>query len=256
VYNYDSLASDLATVGNNRVWQAEQEPSADGRIQTSRIQVVRDSPGRPAEPKPEGNVLRVELRPFELGRGDVTTTATMSASRAEVYDRQPTEADTPANLWADPEGSVRWFGFQVYLPPEWAFADRTEDWLLLTQWKGRSPGSPPVSLQIAGTRWAIAGAAGRTDLVPVRLDHWTTFEIGVHFSSVPSAGWVEVWIDGALALPRTAHATMGTVEGRIDPNYLKQGIYRSSAWQTTHVAYFSDAVLAMTHRALDRTSCR
>lgn len=121
-YNYDTVAADFDTVGNNRIWQAEQEPSNNGQVQRSRIRVVRDAPGPTGQPRPAGNVLRVELRPFANETGDVTETTTVAGNRAEVYDRQPAEPDTPADAWADPAGSTRWYGFDVYLPPDWAFA--------------------------------------------------------------------------------------------------------------------------------------
>ena len=40
---------------------------------------------------------------------------------------------------------------------------------------------------------------------------------------------------------------MDTIGGKPDPIYLKQGIYRSSAWTTDHVLYFAPVTVSDRH---------
>jgi Polysaccharide lyase len=65
----------------------------------------------------------------------------------------------------------------------------------------------------------------------LRLDHWYDFVVHVRWSSKPSLGFVEVWIDGARVLPRIATPTLYEGQGA----YLKQGFYRAPSPLTTTV---------------------
>lgn len=192
--------------------------------------------------------MRVELR-----AGDVTNTGGYRANRAEVYARHATPRTTPAEQWADPVGSTRWYGFDLFVPQDFVTDTTGLRWFTLTQWKGLDSGSPPIALEIKNDHLDLGGATGRQNLGPLKPGRWERITVGVHFQPT-SAGWVEVYRDGQQALPRTNRPTMNwrTVDGKkvVDPGYLKQGIYRTSAWTVTHVLYFGPVTIGTSHDAV------
>jgi hypothetical protein len=246
-FDYDAVRTDLDVVGNDRVWHGEQEPSVHHVVQTDRIRVVPPDqvPGGGGQ-KPAGSAMRVELRPYDRGKGDVTKTDGYAANRAEVFDRQAAKSGASPSEWPDPEGSTRWYSFSLYLQSPWQFAGKADRWLTLTQWKGARSGSPPVALELAGDSWRLGGSGGYSSLGTAETDTWVHFDVGLHFSPDPDVGWAEVWIDGANALRRTHRATLDSHKGETDPAYLKQGIYRSMRWKSTQVAYFGPLVIGTT----------
>ena len=143
--------------------------------------------------------------------------------------------------------STRWYHISVLFPEGFQTATDTK-WFTFTQWKGERGGSPPIALEVkrdrlrlGGTRTNAGLVPGGGDLGPLRPGRWTDITVGMRLSPDPQSGWVEVWLDDQVALPRTAVATMDLVGGTVDPIYLKQGIYRDSQWQCTHVLYLADA---------------
>jgi hypothetical protein len=241
-------------------WHAHQAPAApDGRVRAARIRTV-PAPGAPGDAfRPAGDVLRVELRAYDDPRrpgaadGDVTDTGGYLANRAEVYDRIATRA-TPAAAWPDPVGAVRWYAFSLYVPA--GFPTEAGKWLDFTQWKGLDSGSPPVALELDGEDLVLGGKTGRQRLGRLVRGGWTRFVVGMRLSPDPRAGWVQVDVNGRTVLPRTHRATMETVwraalrTRTVDPNYLKQGIYRSAAWTSTQVLYFGPMTIARSRAAL------
>jgi hypothetical protein len=212
-------------------WGHVQVPSVDGQPQRDRITITRS-------PTSDDRVLRVELR-----RGDVQESGGLKTNRAEVYDRHAEPgSSTPPAEWPDPVGSVRWYNFAVFIPTDFATAD-DDKWLDLTQWKGYRGGSPPLALEIKRSQLRLGGTEGSDSLGRIDKGEWTRLTFGVHWSP-DQDGWVEVWRDGKRVVERTAGPTMDTVDGEPDPIYLKQGIYRSKAWDDTHVVYFGPLTIA------------
>jgi hypothetical protein len=142
-------------------------------------------------------------------------------------------------------GSERWYTLRVYFPASFPLrSDAT--WLDFTQWKGYHGGTPPIALEIKRSNLRLGGDRGNRGLIPnagnlgpIALGHWTKITVGMHLSTSSTDGWVEAYRDGTLVVPRTPMATMDTYEGAPDPIYLKQGIYRSAAWDVGQVLYFS-----------------
>jgi MYXO-CTERM domain-containing protein len=69
---------------------------------------------------------------------------------------------------------------------------------------------------------------------------WQDFIFRVKWSSDPSVGFVELWHNGQLVLPRYKHATMYPGDGI----YLKLGLYRSDTVQPVGVVYHDGFVQA------------
>ena len=227
-------------------WQAYQRPSLGTVVLGESIQQVT-APG-PANGRPAGPVMRYELQP-----GAQYNSSGYLAPRAEVYGRAATPMSTPAAQWPDPVGSVRWYSFSLFVPADFVTATDTS-WIDITQWKGLNGGSPPIALEIKRNGLRLGGVRTNTGLIPrdgylgpLNKGSWTTVTVGLSLSPDPKAGWVEVWRDGALAFPRTAVATMDTINGKPDPIYLKQGIYQGGNWAgVTHVLYFGPVTVSST----------
>jgi hypothetical protein len=202
------------------VWQQEEEQAPD------RLTLVDTDHGR---------VLRAEVRPGDVASG---------GNRTEVWGRHAPSHGTPADQWPDPVGSTRWYGFDLRLADDFATDPTGLVWLSLTQWKGVAGGQPAIALEVKRDRLQLAGASARNDLGPIKRGQWEHIVVGVHFDAT-DAGWVEVYRDGAQALPRTNRATTTLVNGAPDPTYFKQGIYRSSAWTVPHVALFGPVTIGL-----------
>ena len=234
------------------IWQSKQEPHAPGltgELQTDRIQVVPAS-ATPAGPrKPAGPTLRVELRPFVSADGtpgDQQVSGNgYQSNRAEVYARHAVPGSTPAARWPDPVDSTRWYGISVFVPGD--FQTDRKLWFVFTQWKGYHTGSPPLALEIKGDQFETGGIRVRHKLGSIAKGNWTNFVVGVHFSADAKNGWVNIYRDGVEVVKQTPQATMknNKVKGTVvvDPNYLKQGIYRTKAWLVTHVLYFGPTTI-------------
>lgn len=242
------LASGDSVLALEQFWVGEQEPEVAGIPQRGRIRLVGadEVPGSGAA-RPAGGAIRFELRPFEPAGGapggDVTTTGSQQANRAEVWGRSPlSQASTPTPDWPDPPGSTRWFSFPLYVPEDFQFAE-DDKWLTLTQWKGYRGGSPPVALELRRKDLYLKTESGGSRLGRLVPGEWTHLTIGIRFSLSEQQGWVEVVRDGRTVLPRRSAVTAQEVRGEVTPSYLKQGIYRTTRWQTTHVAWFGDTVV-------------
>jgi hypothetical protein len=253
--DYDTVTTDEDVVGWDRVWHREQEPEVDGERQEDRIRVVPadDVPSPSDDYAPEGNALRVEIRPYDDGDGDVTDTGGYRASRSEVLGRQPSTTSAPPEHWPDPPGSTRWYDFSIHLDEDWEFGEDGEEWLLVTQWKGRDAGSPAVALELEEDEWVLGGTGGRTTLGEAVPGEWVNFQVGLHFSPDPDEGWAEVWMNGEEVLSRTDRATLNTEDGDADPAYLKQGIYRDGSWSETHVAHFGPLTIGMDRESAEQS---
>lgn len=236
-------------------WSVIQQPSAGGRFSTPLgVDVPGDGPYRPEA------AMRVELRPYSATNpgstspadGDVTDTGGFLANRSEVYGRHPTPSTTAPSLWPDPAGSERWYGWSVYVPAGHVTAPDGTLWLNTVQWKGLHGGSPPLAMEINRDNWRLGGTKGGGSLPdigtlgPINPGTWTNFVIGINHSPNPAVGWVEAWVNRELVLPRTTIATMDYQGDGVtpDPTYFKQGIYRNSNWDVTHVLHFAPAIIA------------
>lgn len=140
-----------------------------------------------------------------------------------------------------------YFGFSTYLAPGFPTSG---GWQVITQFKQHFDGSPPLSLNVEEDQFKIAGGYGHPDgprpfAEPVGMavtGQWIRWVLHVRFSANPSVGFVEVWKDSELVLPRYAPAT-GTLypdpEG-VDSSYLKIGYYRDQAIAAPGTIVFDD----------------
>lgn len=183
--------------------------------------------------------------------GDVNDSGNVTSayftSRGEVYDRFPQNPDgsgngsAPAASWPDPAGSVRWYGISAYCDPSnYPTSQTGNPWgPIHTQFKGQFGGSPPRSmLEHKDGHFWLGGTRPFRDLGPIPSGIWNRYVVGIRWDTQAVNGWTECWVNGVLKQPKAYEATMDKLSsGNADPIYLKDGIYRSSGWASTHIVY-------------------
>ena len=117
-------------------------------------------------------------------------------------------------------------------------------WQLFTQWHHEgSSGSPPVEFYVYGEeiRLNIGGSPGvivwRTPLV---RGQWQDFIFHVKWSPDSSVGFVELYLNGKLVMPKRFIATQ--FSGQL--NYLKIGLYRSDTVAQPGIVYHDGWTMA------------
>lgn len=201
--------------GNFGQWTALQAVGTDARI-------VRD-------PVNQGRfAARFVVRP-----GDDPINS--SGERSEAYF-----------LSRESEGTESWWAWSTYFPT--AFHPNAGSWNIFTQWAsgmyGCTPSvsfavnkyvSPPrLKLQVWGGRMSgsCQPSSKRTwNFGVLRRNRWLKFRFHVKWSSSSSTGFVQVWLNGRLRIPKTHVATLY----RGDRVYVKQGFYRGDSRLTTTI---------------------
>jgi hypothetical protein len=110
-------------------------------------------------------------------------------------------------------------------------------WQLFAQWHhSGNTGSPPVEFYVYGEemRLNIGGSPGvQVWQAPLVRNRWRDFLFHVKWSSDPSVGFVELYLDGQLVMPRRYIATQ--YPGQL--NYLKVGLYRDEVIEPVGILY-------------------
>ena len=141
----------------------------------------------------------------------------------------------------EPEGSEYYYKWSTLFAPDFPSVNT---WQLFTQWHHEGPnGSPPVEFYVRGERIYLR-LQGRDDMVvwnaPLVRGQWLDFVFHVKWSSNPSVGFVELYFNGQLVLPKKSVATMYSG----DLNYLKIGLYRDAAVKPVGVVYHDGWIMA------------
>jgi uncharacterized protein (TIGR03382 family) len=142
----------------------------------------------------------------------------------------------------EPEGSERWYRWQTMWP-----ADYPSDapWQIFTQWHhSGSDGSPPMVFSVRGETVRMLANTEVVWTTPLARGLWHDFLFHVKWSPDASVGFVELWYDGVLALPKTFTSTQFAGQ----TNYLKQGLYRDDTIAST-ASLFHDGMVVGTTRA-------
>jgi hypothetical protein len=141
----------------------------------------------------------------------------------------------------EPTGSEYAYRWSTRFAPDFP---SVKTWQLFTQWHHEgSGGSPPVEFYVYGEeiRLKVGGETGldvwRTPLV---RDVWHDFVFHVKWSPDPKVGFVELYHNGKLVLPRRFIATQFNGQR----NYLKQGLYRNETVVPTGVLYHDGFTMA------------
>lgn len=193
--------------GDKSQWNGSQAASPD------RLQVVT-SPVRQGK-----YALRVEVR-----NGDFVS----SGNRAELV-----------RTVREKEGDDRYYAWSTMWPMDYP---SVATWQLFTQWHhDGSSGSPPFEMYVNGETMHLRVMASTTLwTAPLSRGKWHDFILHVKWSSSASVGFVELWYDGALVLPRKSTATMYPGQD----NYLKMGLYRNSTIMPVGVLFHDGMTMA------------
>lgn len=207
---------------------------------------------------------------FELQANDEAG-GSAPGHRSEVY-----KSDATGGPLKFKEGDIRWFSFSVLF--ESAAFGNASAWgngnQMVVQWKNDGTGSAPLELRILDggatndgrlaitdrrvfnytTGLKIFWAGPRMDAAGM-LNVWHDFEVGVHFSSNNTVGWVEVYYarDGGAPVRQTMAAprrdpveftrsadgyrvTTDTLKSGSE-SYIKQGYYTGGDMAFAGVVY-------------------
>ena len=108
-------------------------------------------------------------------------------------------------------------------------------WQLFTQWHHSGDnGSPPVEFYVNGeTIYLRVNGSTVVWSTPLVRGQWQDFIFHVKWSSNPGVGFVELYRNGQLVLPKRNAATLYAGQ----TNYLKVGLYRNSTIVPVGVVY-------------------
>jgi uncharacterized protein (TIGR03382 family) len=182
--------------GNLSQWDREQSVASD------RLQVV-------SSPVREGRyAMKVTVH-----QGDDPINA--SGNRNEVL-----------NLRREDAGSEFFYKWSTLFPSSFP---RSPKWALFTQWHhDGNGGSPPLEFYVVDDKLTLrlGGSSGKIVwTAPLQREHWNDFVLHVKWSPDPKVGFVELYHDGQVVVPRTMVATQYPGQG----NYLKLGLYRDES---------------------------
>jgi hypothetical protein len=150
----------------------------------------------------------------------------------------------PVSMWED-EGNERWYRYQVMWPEGWVGDYPKWDELgtpssrsnagSILEWHHDANGaveSGSAPLYIRGGQNFISmclvdqktsACREEINLAPLQRGHWHDFVMHAKWSSDPSVGYLEIWIDGVNVLPKH----MGSNKYPNMRNYLCVGLYRN-----------------------------
>ncbi|MCY1078378.1 polysaccharide lyase [Archangium lansingense] len=150
------------------------------------------------------------------------------------------------------EGTEFYYGWSTLWPSDYPM---TPNWQVFMQWHHPGAGGAPPVRFVLGCSAADCGKPmpdtlflivnGKTvwTKAPVTAGDWHDFILHIKWSADASTGFVELWYDGELVLPKRYTRTMFSSS---DVNYLKMGLYRDEAIQPTAVLYHDGLVQATT----------
>lgn len=171
-----------------------------------------------------------------------------------IYDSERSEyANGPGGcgMHRFREGDETWTAVSVF--PQADFPTFNH-WSLVTQWKEPYGGTPPQQISLQSDGWAIVGAGSlsprpRFNFGTIQRGAWNDLLVHHRWSPDPNIGFVEVYMNGALALPRTYTRTMENS----NPLFLSVGHYRDGGATTgTAVLYIDDVRVGTTRASVGR----
>jgi hypothetical protein len=197
--------------GNISQWEVAQEVAPD-RITISQNPVQQGNYAARFEVKPGDNI------------GDT-----------------PTRAELATDLH-EHEGEERYYRWYTYFPESFP-TNYPNSFITFTQWRAKDESDAyssfmvwgnQIELRHEGTRWETTLTKGV----------WHKFVYHVKWSPDPNVGFIELWYDGQLVLPKTYSKTMAGTPGQAVGNYVKEGLYKSDEIPTA--VLYQDGFIAGT----------
>lgn len=219
----------LGAVGQSQSTFTEAPPDPllwVGDLETGDLSQFRDdNPGDHESPN-ESEVVASPVRDggFALRSTVSATTTTSNPSGQQRAERETQFRDVVA-------GDELWFAQSVRLLPGFPISPGT--FQLVTQWKNRIGGSPPLALHVENGDYELQGGFGypggprsmpSQDLGPAVTGVWVDWLWHVRFEEGPDAGTVSIWRNGVQLL--TDYVPPGGTLYPGSTSYLKIGLYR------------------------------
>ena len=231
-----SLGSGPAPVGTApHLWTGDFETGSLSQWEVrqqavpGRISVVRSAAAQ------GGYAGRFEARQGEYtGRDSTVNRSELAVSRYPDGSR-------------DNEGDERWYRWQTKLPADFPEVSG-RNFATIMQWMRDDNRDPrPLSFGIVGRSLRIA-SGGTRYLGPISRGEWHEFLVHAKWSSDPRVGFIEVFQDGRLILPKLhLQNAYKDSSGRPIRHYIKQGLYKSDAVPSAHL--FHDGMTVANSRA-------
>lgn len=163
---------------------------------------------------------------------------------AEIFDTERSEFSNgpgACNKYLYTAGSETWTSFSIFPAADYPTYDH---WSLVAQWHEPWGGTPPQQINLENDRWAIVGANSvsprpRYTFGTLQRGRWQDFVVHQKWSTDPSVGFVEVFLNGQLVLPKTP---MRTLENN-NPVFLSVGQYRDTDPDSGTGVLFIDEVV-------------
>lgn len=131
-------------------------------------------------------------------------------------------------------GSTYFYKWSTLFPKDYPLSD---GWQVFAQWHQEGCcGSPPLEFFVKGDQMflRVGGSEGPIPWQgPLSRGSWHDFVLQVKWSSNAKVGFVQLWHNGELALPKT----MGATQFGSEMNYLKLGLYREDTIQPEASVY-------------------
>lgn len=191
--------------------------------------------------------IQVVTNPVRQGKYAAKFTLTGGNGAHVRAETEATQAQTGGYA-----GQDWYYSWSMYAPSNPNIQTGWADWNLVTQWMDLLyQCSPPLQIDIKplkdGLRYTLdsilldnkngcvsLGPSQEWDLGPVLYDQWTDFTVHVKWSTDPTVGFAQVWMNGVNVFPLTHFRTLDTSGGV----YMQQDIYRPGAASGSNVLYF------------------
>ncbi|MCP3104461.1 polysaccharide lyase [Myxococcus sp. K15C18031901] len=138
-------------------------------------------------------------------------------------------------------GSTYFYKWSTMFPSNYPISD---GWQVFTQWHQEGCcGSPPLEFFVRGQtiHMRVGGADGPIPwTTPLARGTWHDFVLQVKWSSNPKVGFVQLWHNGKLVLPKT----MGATQFGSEMNYMKLGLYREDTIRPEASVYHDGFTMA------------
>lgn len=136
------------------------------------------------------------------------------------------------------EGDETWTSVSVYFPESFPVYDK---WSLFTQFKEPFGGTPPSQLGLSNDRITVFGPGSESprknfDAGPVVRGQWIDMLVHHKWSTSSSVGFVEVFRNGNVVVPKTQIKTMENS----NPLFLSTGHYRDKTITQDAILYIDE----------------
>ncbi|WP_415835845.1 polysaccharide lyase, partial [Corallococcus soli] len=146
-------------------------------------------------------------------------------------------------LTHETQGKEYFYKWSTLFPKNYPVHD---SWQVITQWHQEGCcGSPPLEFFVRGDKINLRVGGNTMPVLwqtSINQGNWHDFVLHVKWSSDKKVGFVELYHNGKLALPRTYGANQFGKER----NYLKMGLYRDDAIKPEGTIYHDGFTMAST----------